>query len=130
MKKLQVLLDGLTFPEAPRWHDGRLWFSDFYSHRVMAVGLDGRAETIVEVPNRPSGLGWTPSGDLLIVSMLDRRVLRRARRTDLLEEQRGIGVRQVVEGGRVADLELRDELGLHGRDTSCRDRGAASCAPA
>lgn len=76
MKKLQVLLDGLTFPEAPRWHDGRLWFSDFYSHRVMAVGMDGRAETIVEVPNRPSGLGWTPSGDLLIVSMLDRRVLR------------------------------------------------------
>ena len=47
--QLDVLLDGLTFAEAPRWRDGKLWFSDFYSHRVMCVGLDGRAETIVEV---------------------------------------------------------------------------------
>ena len=42
--QLDVLLDGLTFAEAPRWRDGKLWFSDFYSHRVMCVGLDGRAE--------------------------------------------------------------------------------------
>jgi len=74
--KLEVLLDGLKFGEGPRWHDGRLWFSDFYTHRVAAVGLDGRAETIVEVPQRPSGLGWTRKGELLVVSMLDRRVLR------------------------------------------------------
>lgn len=76
MSPPEVLLDGLTFPEAPRWRDGRLWFSDFYSHRVMSVGLDGRAQTIVQVPQRPSGLGWTPSGELLVVSMLDRRLLR------------------------------------------------------
>ena len=42
MGKPEVLLDGLTFPEAPRWRDGRLWFSDFYSHRVMTVDLAGR----------------------------------------------------------------------------------------
>ena len=71
-----ILLDGLTFPEAPRWRDGKLWFSDFYSHRVIRVGLDGRAETIVEVPQRPSGLGWTPEGALLVVPMLDRRLMR------------------------------------------------------
>ncbi len=76
MSPTEVLLDGLTFPEAPRWRDGRLWFSDFYSHRVMSVGLDGRAQTIVQVPQRPSGLGWTPAGELLVVSMLDRRLLR------------------------------------------------------
>lgn len=76
MKTLEVLIDGLTFAEAPRWRDGRLWFSDFYSHRVMAADLDGRVETIVEVPQRPSGLGWTLSGDLLVVSMLDRRLMR------------------------------------------------------
>ena len=74
--KLDTLLDGLTFGEGPRWHGGKLWFSDFYSHRVMTVDLAGKAETILEVPQRPSGLGWTPSGDLLVVSMLDRRVLR------------------------------------------------------
>jgi sugar lactone lactonase YvrE len=74
--KLAVLLDGLKFGEGPRWRDGRLWFSDFYAHRVATVDLDGRDETIVEVPQRPSGLGWTPKGELLVVSMLDRRVLR------------------------------------------------------
>jgi sugar lactone lactonase YvrE len=72
---LQTLLEGLTFPEAPRWHDGRLWFSDFYTHRVVAVDPAGRAETMLEVPQRPSGLGWTPGGALLVVSMLDRRLL-------------------------------------------------------
>jgi len=73
---LDTLVDGLTFPEGPRWHDGRLWFSDFYSHRVLAVDLEGKLETIVEVPQRPSGLGWTRDGKLLIVSMLDRRLVR------------------------------------------------------
>jgi sugar lactone lactonase YvrE len=73
---LETLLDGLTFPEAPRWHDGRLWFSDFYTQRVVAVAPAGRAETMLEVPQRPSGLGWTPDGALLVVSMLDRRLLR------------------------------------------------------
>jgi sugar lactone lactonase YvrE len=73
---LATLLDGLTFPEGPRWHDGRLWFSDFYTQRVVAVDPGGRAETMLEVPPRPSGLGWTPDGALLVVSMLDRRVLR------------------------------------------------------
>ncbi len=70
------LLRDLTFTEAPRWHQGRLWFSDFYSHRVIAVAPDGTAETIVTVPNQPSGLGWRPDGTLLIVSMLDRKLLR------------------------------------------------------
>lgn len=65
-------MGGLTFPEGPRWRDGKLWFSDFFSHRVYTVDLDGRSETVVEVPQRPSGLGWTPGGNLLIVSMLDR----------------------------------------------------------
>ncbi|MCK4863398.1 MAG: SMP-30/gluconolactonase/LRE family protein [Dehalococcoidales bacterium] len=74
--KTEVLLEGLTFGEGPRWHDGKLWFSDFYTNRVMTVGLDGKAETIVEVPGIPSGLGWLPDGRLLVVSMNDRRLLR------------------------------------------------------
>jgi len=73
---LKTLLDGLTFPEGPRWHDNRLWFSDFYNHRVVAVGLDGNAETMATVPQVPSGLGWMPDGTLLVVSMNDRRLLR------------------------------------------------------
>lgn len=76
---VKVLLGGLTFPEGPRWHERRLWFSDFYSHRVLAVDLAGKAETIAKVPTRPSGLGWRKDGTLLIVSMLDRSLLALAR---------------------------------------------------
>jgi sugar lactone lactonase YvrE len=72
----EVLLDGLTFPEGPRWRDGRLWFSDFYNHRVVAVGLDGAAAVMATVPQIPSGLGWMPDGSLLVVSMNDRKLLR------------------------------------------------------
>src|SRR5215475_3975008 len=72
----RVLLDGLLFPEGPRWHAGKLWFSDMHAHRVMTVDLAGRAEVVVEVPNQPSGLGWLPDGRLLVVSMTDRRLLR------------------------------------------------------
>jgi sugar lactone lactonase YvrE len=72
---VKVLLDGLTFPEGPRWHAGRLWFSDFYSHRVIAVDGTGRSETIATVYTRPSGLGWRPDGALLVVSMQDRALI-------------------------------------------------------
>ena len=67
-----MLLDGLYFPEGPRWHEGKLWFSDMHGHRVITLGLDGTAETVVEVPATPSGLGWLPDGRLLVVSMEDR----------------------------------------------------------
>jgi len=76
MKATTVLLSGLRFPEGPRWHDDRFWFSDMHSQRVMAVDMDGKAETIAEVEGDPSGLGWLPDGRLLVVSMRDRRLLR------------------------------------------------------
>jgi sugar lactone lactonase YvrE len=72
----RVVLEGLYFPEGPRWHDGRLWFSDMHGHRVMSVGLDGVSRVVVEVPAAPSGLGWLPDGRLLVVSMEDRKLLR------------------------------------------------------
>ena len=72
----KTLVDGLLFGESPRWHDGRLWFSDMHAQTVMTVRLDGTYERVVEVPGTPSGLGWLPDGRLLIVSMVDRRLLR------------------------------------------------------
>jgi sugar lactone lactonase YvrE len=77
-RTLETLMDGGTFFEGPRWHDGRWWVSDFYSHRVLSIDVDGRAETVMTVEERPSGLGFMPDGSLLVVSMRDRRVLRRA----------------------------------------------------
>ncbi len=76
MHTLTILLDGLNFPEGPRWHDGRLYFSDMHAHKVIAVDMTGRTETICEVPGWPSGLGWLPDGRMLVVSMTDRRLMR------------------------------------------------------
>ena len=75
-QKTRILLDGLLFPEGPRWHDEKLWFSDMQGLHVMTVDMDGKAEKIVEVQCCPSGLGWLPDGRLLVVSMMDRRLLR------------------------------------------------------
>lgn len=72
----EVLADGLTFPEGPRWRDGKLWFSDFYTYGVYSLSLEGVLERQLEVANRPSGLGWTPEGKLLVVSMMDRKLLQ------------------------------------------------------
>lgn len=71
------VLSGFSFLEGPRWHEGRLWLSDFYTHRVVSIDAQGQATTEAEVPQQPSGLGWLPDGRLLISSMRDRRVLRR-----------------------------------------------------
>lgn len=73
----RVLREGLSFGEAPRWHDGRLWYSDFYRHGIYSLDEDGTDERLeVLVPTQPSGLGWLPDGDLLYVSMTDQRVMR------------------------------------------------------
>jgi sugar lactone lactonase YvrE len=76
MSEPATVLEGLAFPEGPRWHDGRLFFSDQHAHQVLALAPDGTVEEIVRVEHQPSGLGWTPDGHLLIVSMIDRRLLR------------------------------------------------------
>ena len=67
---------GLHFGEAPRWHDGELWFSDFFDYAVKTVDLAGHVEVRVSMTDRPSGLGWLPDGRLLIVSMTARKLLR------------------------------------------------------
>jgi sugar lactone lactonase YvrE len=74
----RTVVPDLHFAEGPRWHDGRLWFSDFYSGLVQSVledGSDLRVEA--EVSEQPSGAGWLPDGRMLVVSMKDQRILRR-----------------------------------------------------
>lgn len=74
--RLEVVADGFHFLEGPRWRDGLLYLSDFYGHRVLTVDPAGTVRTVCRVPAQPSGLGWTPDGDLLVVSMLDMSLLR------------------------------------------------------
>lgn len=77
-RDIQTVVSGRHFLEGPRWHDGRIWFSDFYAGQVYSAAEDG-ADLRVEasVAQQPSGTGWLPDGRLLIVSMRDRRLLRR-----------------------------------------------------
>ena len=65
------LIQGLAFAEAPRWHRGELWFSDFYTHQVMRVDREGRAHVVVAVPNQPS-----PKTDQLILPLRLRAIER------------------------------------------------------
>ena len=76
-RETRTLTGGLYFGEGPRWRDGRLWLSDFYAHAVKSVSLAGDLRTEFEIDDQPSGLGWAPNGDMLIVSMTKRQVLRR-----------------------------------------------------
>jgi sugar lactone lactonase YvrE len=73
----EPFVSGLLFGECPRWHDGRLWFSDFYDHVVLSVSPEGDRRVEVAFDGEPAGLGWLPDGRLLINSRLDRAVMRR-----------------------------------------------------
>lgn len=76
MRRTAAELGGLAFPESARWHGGHLWFAEKRGGRVVGVDAAGRATTAVEVAGEPGGLGWDPDGRLLVVSMVDRRLLR------------------------------------------------------
>jgi sugar lactone lactonase YvrE len=73
----EAFLSGLYFGECPRWHEGRLWYSDFFDHAVCSVSPEGERRVEVAFDGEPAGLGWLPDGRLLINSRLDRVVMRR-----------------------------------------------------
>lgn len=96
----EVAAAGLAFPEAPRWHDGSLWFSDMYAGLVLRLVPGQQPEPVASVPEHPSGLGFLPDGRLLVVSMQDRRVLR-------LEAD---GLREHADLGKLATWHANDML--------------------
>jgi sugar lactone lactonase YvrE len=70
-------IEKLVFPEGPRWHDGELWFSDMFGHRVCAVDESGTGRVIAEFPDdRPSGIGFLPDGSPIVALMRSRHVVR------------------------------------------------------
>ena len=74
---MTVLMEGIAFGESPRWRDGRLWFSDWAAHEVVALDDEGRHEVVAEVPSFPMCIDFLPDGRLLIVDSARQRVLRR-----------------------------------------------------
>ena len=133
-RNTQVLAEGLYFGEGPRWRDGRLWFSDFHAHAVKSVSLAGDVRTEVEIDDQPSGLGWTPDGELLIVSMVKRQVLVRWRDGRLGVHADLGGVADFHCNDMVVDAQGRAYVGNFGFDLAARIaargvRGAMVDAP-
>lgn len=74
---MQTMVGGLAYPECPRWHGGALWFSDQHAGTVQRLVPGRSAEVVTAVDGDPAGLGWTPEGTLLVVSMHRHAVLVR-----------------------------------------------------
>lgn len=72
----QTLVSGLAFPEGPRWHDGRLWFTDQHARSIHTLTPEGRLENLAETTDLPGGLCWLPDGTTLVVYMTRRRLMR------------------------------------------------------
>ena len=70
MSASEVLMEGVVFGESPRWHAGRLWFSDWGAHQVIALDTGGGHEAVVCVRRSrcastscPTGcFSWTQRG--------------------------------------------------------------------
>lgn len=78
MNSPHTLASGFAFPEGPRWHEGQLWFSDQHDGQIIVLDPDGTVAARIAVPGGPSGMGWMPDGSLLVTSMHERRLYRRA----------------------------------------------------
>jgi sugar lactone lactonase YvrE len=115
-RELAVVLDGYSYLECPRWHDGRLWVSDFYTEQVVATDGRGSTEVVADVPQQPSGLGFLPDGRALIVSMRDHRVLRRETDGSLTEHADLSGAVSGVLNDMVVDERGRAYVGNFGFD--------------
>jgi sugar lactone lactonase YvrE len=70
-------MTGIAFGESPRWHEGRLWFSDWGAQEIITVDIEGKSEVIIHVPSFPFCIDWLPDGRLLIVSASNGLLLRR-----------------------------------------------------
>jgi sugar lactone lactonase YvrE len=124
--QLEPWLDGFAFLEGPRWHDGRLWFSDMHAQRVYAASEDGAVEAIARVPECPSGLGWLPDGRLLVVSMEDRRLLRREPSGELVTHADLAGVATYHCNDMVVDAAGRAYVGNFGFDLHAQQKPRAA----
>jgi sugar lactone lactonase YvrE len=70
----KILMEGIGLGESPRWHEGRLWFSDWVAHEVIGLDPSGGHEVMAEVDAFPFSIDWLPDGPMLITA--GRRLLR------------------------------------------------------
>jgi sugar lactone lactonase YvrE len=73
----RTLMTGLGIGESPRWHNGRLWFSNWGKQEIVAIDPAGKSEVVVRLPFQsfPFSIDWLPDGRLLIVSTSSQPLL-------------------------------------------------------
>lgn len=76
MSEPHTWLTGLGLVESPRWHDGRLYFSDWTAHEVIALDLDGKHEVVARVESFPLCTAWRADGRLMIVDSRQGLLMR------------------------------------------------------
>src|SRR5262249_4064324 len=68
MGAMDVICSGFGLVESPRWHLGRLWFSDWTAGRILAVDPSGATEVVLEHRSLPLCFDFLPDGRLALVS--------------------------------------------------------------
>src|SRR4029453_2144120 len=101
----EVLLPGLKIGESARWHDGRLWLSNWGAQQILAVDLDGTAQVMATVTTTiPFSIDWLPDGGPLVVAGAAGRVRRQEPDGSLVDHADlsglGAGLNEIVVDGR------------------------------
>jgi sugar lactone lactonase YvrE len=128
-RRIEPFVEGLHFGEGPRWHQGRLWYSDFFDEAVFSVDEAGHRRKEVDVPGRPSGLGWLPDGRLLVVSMLNQAVMRREPDGALVQHASLLPWAESRANDMVVSPEGRAYVGNFGYDPSSGSEGETDKEP-
>jgi len=110
-----VFADDFAFLEGPRWYDEELWISDMWGHKVHRITAGGDVSEVIDVPERPSGLGFMPDGTLLIVSMANRCIYRHEQGSLVLHADLSATVRADI-NDMVVDDQGRAYVGNFGYD--------------
>jgi sugar lactone lactonase YvrE len=129
MPELQTLTDALTFPEQPRWHDGRLWFSDWGTREVIALTEGGGSEVILHGSSFPLCVDWLPDGRLLVVSARDGRLLCREPDGSLVTHADLSGVSDRPPGNEMV-VDARGNVGGGFNFAACEATGQVLATPA
>ena len=105
MSEPHLLANDLVIGESARWHDGRVWLSNWGAQEILAFDLEGKREVVTRVPTTlPFSIDWLPDGQLLVVSGPEQRLLRQQRDGSLIDhaDMSGLpgGLNEIVVDGR------------------------------
>ena len=113
---IEIMLDNMMFIEGPRWRGDQLWFSDMHDETVYRLRPGEAPEAVVSIAQSPSGLGWLPNGEMLISSMIDKKVLRLSSDGTLTEHADLSGIAHRRINDMVVDSKGRAWVGNFGFD--------------